>query len=228
MKILNDKSCAYECLNNDRSILIPEYRIVTCVDDFTKAYTDLIKKYEKICFKFISDEGGKSYRLIDNSRKGYSSLLKRTSSRISYDHAIHILSEKKKFPPIMVMPYLPGNEISVDCLKTEDGIIMIPRIKNSSRIERIFYDKEILEMCNGIYKQFNIQYPCNIQFKYYDDIPYFLEINTRMSGGVQMACLASGINIPNIAVNQILGIKKKWKNNYEEHYVTHVEMPVII
>ncbi len=47
-----------------------------------------------------------------------------------------------------------------------------------------------------------------------------LEVNTRMSGGVQMACLGSGINIPNIAVNKLLGIDKHWTNNYEEKQVS--------
>ena len=55
-----------------------------------------------------------------------------------------------------------------------------------------------------------------------------LEVNTRMSGGVQMACLGSGVNIPNIAVNKLLGIDKHWTNNYEEKQVSHIEIPVVI
>ena len=49
-----------------------------------------------------------------------------------------------------------------------------------------------------------------------------------MSGGVQMACLGSGINIPNIAVNKLLGIDKHWTNNYEEKQVSRIEIPVVI
>ena len=70
--------------------------------------------------------------------------------------------------------------------------------------------------------------PCNIQFKYLDGVPYFLEVNTRMSGGVQMACLASGVNIPDLAVNKLLGIDKDWEVCMEEKYVSHVELPVVL
>ncbi len=49
-----------------------------------------------------------------------------------------------------------------------------------------------------------LKFPCNIQFKIKEGIPYLLEINTRMSGGLQMACLAADINIPNIALNKLL------------------------
>lgn len=228
MKVLNDKALTYERLKKEKIGYIPEYYIVSNVADFSDAYDKLTKTYDEVCFKFVMDEGGKSYRLIDNSRKGYAALSKKQNSRMTLDDVIKALSEKETFAPIMIMPYLPGDEVSVDCLKTKSGIIMIPRIKNATRTERISYDKEILSMCETIYKEFDLQYPCNIQFKYLDNVPYFLEVNTRMSGGVQMACLASEVNIPNIAVNQMLGIDKSWENKCEERYVTHVELPILL
>lgn len=228
MQVLNDKALAYEELKKEKIGYIPEYYIVSNIKDFYGAYEELIKNYEKVCFKFVMDEGGKSYRLIDNSRKGYSALSKKQNSRMTYDDVIRALSEKESFSPIMIMPYLPGDEVSVDCVKTSTGIIMIPRIKNATRIEKVVYDEKITDMCDAIYNKFDLQYPCNIQFKYLDNIPYFLEVNTRMSGGIQMSCLASGINIPNIAVNQMLGNDKSWENKFEERYVTHIELPVLV
>lgn len=128
----------------------------------------------------------------------------------------------------MVMPYLSGQEVSVDCLKTSQGIIMVPRVKTATRTEYVRYDQEIMESCRRFYEKVDLEYPCNIQFRYLDQVPYFLEVNTRMSGGVQMSCLASGINIPNIAVNKMLGREKAWKNEYIEKIVSYVESPVIL
>ena len=124
------------------------------------------------------------------------------------------------------MPYLPNEEISVDCLKTNSGIIMIPRVKGATRVETIRYDSDILATCQRFFERIPLEMPCNIQFKYLEGIPYMLEVNTRMSGGVQMACLGSGVNIPNIAVNKLLGIDKHWTNNYEEKQVSHIEIPL--
>ena len=74
----------------------------------------------------------------------------------------------------------------------------------------------------------NLQYPCNIQFKIKDDIPYLLEINTRMSGGLQMTCEAEKINIPNIALHKVLGRKTEWSFEPVEHTVSYIELPRVI
>ena len=226
--ILNHKTAAYKLFTEKKIGFVPDYRMVTNVKNFIEAYEFILGKYEQVCFKFIKDEGGKSYRLIDNTRKGYSSLFKKQNTRMTFDDVVKALSESDEFSPIIVMPYLPGEEVSVDCLKTNDGIVIIPRVKDTTRVEKIKYDKQILEMCEDFYEKLGLEYPCNIQFKYLDGIPYFLEINTRMSGGIQMSCLASGVNIPNLAVNKILGREKKWVNNFEEKCISHVEVPIIV
>ena len=128
----------------------------------------------------------------------------------------------------MVMPYLPGNEISVDCLNTASGLIAIPRYKGSARHERILFDEDILKMTRCIMNRIQLQYPCNIQFKVSEGIPYLLEINTRMSGGLQMACLAENINIPNIALNKLLGKNVDWSFTPEEKVVSYIEVPKVI
>ncbi|GAB6108631.1 ATP-grasp domain-containing protein [Fusibacter bizertensis] len=228
MNILNNKNLAYQYFDEKRIGRVPHHETVTTVEQFEKAYNKLLNHYDQICFKFVNDEGGKSYRLIDNSIKGYTSLFKKQSSRMTYESVIEALAERKEFSPIMVMPYLPDDEVSVDCLQTNQGIVMIPRIKSTSRIEFVRYDQEIMTTCVDVYSKIDLQHPCNIQFKYLNGIPYFLEVNTRMSGGVQLSCAVSGVNIPNLAVNKLIGRDKKWKNNFEEKHVSHIEIPVIL
>lgn len=226
--LLNQKDRAYEAFRAEGVGHVPEYYLATDPAQFRTAYDKLTEKYGWVCFKFVRDEGGKSYRLIDNSRKGYSSLFKKQTTRMSLDAALDALSEKQTFSPVMVMPFLPDEEISVDCLMTPSGLIAVPRMKDSTRIEKIRYDKEILETCRIFYERFPLEQPCNIQFKYLDGVPYLLEVNTRMSGGVQMSCAASGVNIPDIAVNKLLGIHRAWTNDRIERAVTHVEVPVVL
>lgn len=228
VSLLNHKDKAYDAFREHKIGDVPEYYMVTDAAHFKEAYEELSAKYKQVCFKFVKDEGGKSYRLIDNSRKGYTSLFKKQTTRMSFDAAYEALSEREVFQPVMVMPYLPDDEVSVDCLMTSSGLIAIPRIKNPTRIEKVRYDENILEACRRFFAAFPLENPCNIQFKYLDGIPYLLEVNTRMSGGVQMSCLASGVNIPNIAVNKLLGIEKSWSCNMKDADVTHVEIPVVL
>lgn len=69
--------------------------------------------------------------------------------------------------------------------------------------------------------------PLNIQFKCMNGKPYLLEINPRMSGGLQASCMATGINIPNIALNQLMGINIQWKYpDFKSVKTANLETPV--
>lgn len=228
VSILNQKETAYEFFGANKIATIPDYYIVTTAEEFSKAYDVLLSKYKQICFKFAKDEGGKSFRLIDNKRKGYTALFKKQNTRMTLDDVMEALSEREIFAPIMIMPFLPDDEISVDCLNTTKGLIALPRIKGYNKYEVLRYDDEIINICEEFQRKAELRCPYNIQFKYMEGIPYFLEVNTRMSGGIHMACYASGINIPQIGLKKLLGEETDWKNRYETKIIAQVLQPVTI
>lgn len=228
VSILNHKEKAYEFFKENAIGTVPDYYIVKTVDEFRDAYEKLLEKYKQVCFKFEKDEGGKSFRLIDNSRKGYVALFKKQNTRITLDDAIDALSEREVFSPIMIMPFLPDEEISVDCLNTSTGLIALPRIKGNAKYEVFRFDKEVIDICRDFQDKARLECPYNIQFKYLDGIPYFLEVNTRMSGGVQMSCYASGVNIPLLALKKLSGEAVKWSCRYEEKVLAQALKPVVI
>lgn len=228
VSLLNRKDKAYEFFAYEGIGVVPPHFVVTNVNDFLSSYEMLKRSFKQVCFKFVCDEGGKSYRLIDNTRKGYAALLKKQNTRMTLGDAVSALSERDEFAPLMVMPYLPGDEASVDCLVTKSGTIAIPRVKGPTRVESVIHDDEFLRPCFDLFKKVPLEQPCNIQFKYLDGTPYILEVNTRMSGGTHMSCLASGVNIPSIAVNKLLGIEKRWSDNGEDCFVSQVEVPVLL
>ena len=228
ISMLNQKTKAYEYFSEHKKLNIPEYRTVRNSIEFAEAYRDLSDKYQKICFKFAQDEGGMSFRIIDNTKKGYNALFRYRGAGMTFDEAFSALSEKETFPEMIVMPYLAGYEVSADCLSTPSGLIIIPRIKGNTRIEKVEFDEEILNMCRDFHRLCPLEMPFNLQFRYLDGVPYFLEANTRMSGGIQMSCLACDVNIPNIAVNKLLGIERKWKTDKNIKKISHVEVPVIV
>ena len=215
-------------LVDDYEGIVPEYCSVTTADEFLHAYESLKEKHSSVCFKFVNDEGGNSFRRIVDHENAFSELRWRQGSRITIRKAYSALSEVERFGPVIVMPYLPGEEISVDCLKTKDGIIAVPRYKGTSRAERIKYDPDIIRYCQDFYGKVNLEMPCNIQYKFSGEIPYILEVNTRMSGGVQMSYVGSGINIPNIAINKLLGRPKEWHCENRECIVSYAEIPMLM
>lgn len=182
VNMLNHKDMAYAELVKKGISTIPNYFVVTTVQEFRDAYVALKEKYREICIKFVHDEKEKSYRLIDNNRRGYAVLFKKQNTRMTYAAIEDALSGRDSFSPLMVMPNLPGEEIGVDYLMTSKGLISLPRIKDATRIERLCF-KDILKKTQEIYNAIKLEYPCNIQFKYLDGVPYFFEGNTGMSGG---------------------------------------------
>ena len=228
VNMLNRKDLPYKFFKENGIGIVTEYCSVTTADEFLHAYESLKEKHSSVCFKFVNDEGGNSFRRIVDHENAFSELRWRQGSRITIRKAYSALSEVERFGPVIVMPYLPGEEISVDCLKTKDGIIAVPRYKGTSRAERIKYDPEIIRYCQDFYSKVNLEMPCNIQFKFSGEVPYILEVNTRMSGGVQMSYVGSGINIPNIAINKLLSRPKEWHCENRECIVSYAEIPMLM
>ena len=86
-----------------------------------------------------------------------------------------------------------------------------------------------MKKCDNIMNYLKVQMPMNIQFKINDGKLYLLEINPRMSGGLQLSCKATGIILPSIAINQLLGHEIKWEYpKFDSRKVAHIETPVIV
>ena len=228
VSLLEDKVKTYDFFKSIDGINVPDYYKVASVEEFKEAYAKLSLGNEVVCAKFVRDEGGKSFRKIIKESKGLNKIKSYAGVGISYDDYLAVLEGVEDFGDIILMPYLEGNEISVDCINTKKGLIAIPREKGNSRDERIFYDEDILNMVGIITANIDIKYPFNVQFKYKGSKLYLLEINTRMSGGLQMSCLAADINIPGIALNKLLGEEVDWVQRKKEAVVSYVELPYII
>jgi len=211
LKILNNKRSTYELFKKLDMNCVPDYSLATDNSSFLDGCQRLREKYNKICFKFVEDEGAASFRIIEENRNKFD-----------------FFDGEKEFPEVIIMPYLDGKEVSIDCLKTKNGLIMVPREKTDTRTEIIKYDVSLLEICKEFFEKCPIEHPCNIQFKYFEGKPYLLEINTRMSGGIQYSCIASQVNIPNIAINQLLNIDKNWIIDKSEKKISYIEMPVLM
>ena len=228
VSLLNDKAKTYGFLKDIKGLNIPEYHIVNNAREFEEAYEKISEKGGFACVKFVRDEGAMSYRRIVKGKKGFDRLRTYPGVEMLYDDYLACLSEKESFDDLMVMEYLPGREISVDCLATEQGPIIIPRFKSFGRAEQVDFDPSIVSLCESILDRTKLECPCNVQFKEKDGIPYLLEINTRMSGGLQMSCLAAEINIPRIAYNKLIGKKERWSMKKIRTTLSFVEAPKIL
>jgi carbamoylphosphate synthase large subunit len=227
MSALCDKAETYSLFEDAGIGYIPAYCLVKSLSEYEIAYHRIKTENNRVCLKLASDEGATSFRVIDDSMER--SLAKNAGAKITYAESITILNQLRDFPALLVTPYLSGVEVSVDCLWIPDGEhIIVPRYKSWGRSETIKFDPEIVEICKAFLDKFELRCPCNVQFKYEGGVPYLLEVNPRMSGGIQLGYAATGVNIPNIAVNRLLGIEKRHTWDKKTRIVSFVEMPVLL
>lgn len=226
--VIYDKVKTYNYLSkNGLADIIPPYFSCTNIAEFEKAVLKLQSDNYKVCFKMSVDEGGISYHVIEENPE--ISIRYSSSSHISFEKAMQIVGTYNFSVSLLVMPYLNQPEISVDCLKTSGGLLMIPRFKLGGRVSEVRFDEQIMNITSEISDRFALEMPYNVQYRFYDGKPYLLEINPRMSGGIQLSCMASEINLPSIALKKLLDMPYNWKYpNFQSRRVAHIEMPVII
>src|SRR5690606_9142295 len=83
----------------------------------------------------------------------------------------------------------------------------VPRRKSDRRVRVLENVPELLEIAQKVNDIYKIPFVYNIQVKYNNGIPKLLEINPRMSGGVNVSSL-SGVNFPFLAIKMLLEDEK--------------------
>lgn len=230
MKILDDKVATYEFMTaGGLDEIVPRYRLAKNFSEFVTACDEIKTPTNRVCYKLASDEGALTFRVIDDTVENISALHNMPNMKVTRAAAEKILSNYDFKIPMIVMPYLNGREVSVDCLMTPQGNIIVPRFKTNGRYSEIKFDDEIISAAEKILSLLNFDVPINIQFRMHEKKFYLLEINPRMSGGLQLSCLGAGINIPALAINQLLGVEKVWTPPAKKFCrVANIETPIII
>lgn len=230
MEMLDDKAATYEFFRAREPALVPEYRLARSYEEFRAAYEELRRLCRRVCYKLAEDEGATTFRVIDETLLEPGDIRRKPGMKVTWEMASACLSGYDFQVPMLLMPYLEGQEISVDCLRTKQGDIIIPRFKTDHRYSEIRYDEERIAESRRILDALGLDVPVNIQFRSDGERYYLLEINPRMSGGLQLSCLAAGINVPDIAVSQMIGVEKAWQyaDRSKVYRVANLETPQLL
>jgi carbamoyl-phosphate synthase large subunit len=110
----------------------------------------------------------------------------------------------------IVQEYIEGTEFTVDAFISKTGEHFIyPRIRlctygGVSQVGRTTMDKEIIKVTKQIIEFLDFVGPINLQFIKKNNIPYLIEINPRLSGGIGIT-YANGANLPDMAIKDHFG-----------------------
>jgi carbamoylphosphate synthase large subunit len=206
VNLFDNKALTYESFSDKNIVELPEYYIVNNLKDFKNAYEKIISNNKLACFKPIKAVGGSGFRIIDDNADSIEFLSDTPSFRMSYKNVSNILEKYETFPDLMVLEYLSGAEYSIDCLAYQGKLYTaIPRRKLGKRLRGLENNKELIEIAEKFNNNYGLSFIFNIQVRYDNNsVPKLLEINPRMSGGLNVTCL-SGINYPYLALKLLEG-----------------------
>jgi hypothetical protein len=237
LKVLSSKAEVYGRLRHEElRTLVPYYLHTEYTGELVQTLYDN-KGTNSLCLKFDSDEGGASFRAINDNPVNIDSLKSFRVNQVTTDEAINIALSTEYPEQILVMEKLDSPEISVDCYNSKQGFIAICREKEENRRERIYYNKRISDICCKIGDILELKFPYNVQFRYkatksgkhsFKDLR-LLEVNPRMSGGLYYEVL-NDLNIADICLKDMMNRDKEYDiskySNFEDKYVTHLELPI--
>lgn len=243
LKALEHKSNMYRILSTDENL---HYHIPFYVN--TSKVVDLINNLElfsmtrPMCLKLDKDEGGLSYRKIVDKKPSIKDLGYYARNTITKSDALEIIKGavySQEVDKLLLMEYLDGPEISVDCYNSKKGYIAICRKKatDGSRTQVVYYNKQIANLCKQITTKLNLLYPHNIQFRVKhkenpNDINNLrvIDINPRLSGGTYLEVKA-GLNIADIALKDVMNNNEYNIDKFIEFTpveVAHVERAILL
>jgi len=188
LQILRSKVQTYQFFETHQiNVPIPKYKLVNTVQEFISACNYVSSEGSLACFKPDISQGASGFRIVDNTVTAYQLISGFPSHRASMDFYVQQFQQMDKMPSLIVTEYLADEEVTLDCLATNnDCLFYFPRIKDS--YNRIVEDRDIFKpLLNSFIQKSSIQMLFNLQLKYHNGIPYLLEVNPRYSGGSYLA-----------------------------------------
>jgi len=207
VELLTSKSRTYEAAAA-AGVPVPRWRVVSDTEGFRDAVAELSAGGERICMKPAGEFSAFGFRILDDGPLLLQDLLAAPAPLASVPAVIDALKraadEGEAIPEFLVMPYLEGPEVSVDCLSAPGGEMLtgIARSKQG-RYRHLLDDPAITAIARRLVEHFELAYLSNVQIRHLHGEPVLLEANPRASAGIFQTTF-TGLNLPWAAVRLLL------------------------
>lgn len=212
LSIVDDKIAMARAVQ-PAGIALPRWQPFRTLEELDSALAALSYPEQRICIKPAVSICAQGFRILNDSRDRLARFLQNDTVTIGVDELKALLATSQGNRTFLAMEYLEGDECSIDCL-VRDGVLLSsitrrkPRVFNG-RIEVIESDPQGQAIATRVCRLFGLNGLVNVQTR--DRIhpdgrreSCFMEVNPRMSGGINMAC-QSGLVLPYWALRLATG-----------------------
>jgi hypothetical protein len=205
--VLTSKSRSYEAARA-LGVPVPPWRVASDPRGFRDAVEELSATGERICMKPAGEYSAFGFRILDDGPVGIKDLLAAPAPLVSVGAVADAMKraedEGEVVPEFLVMPFLDGPEVSIDCLSAPGGTLLssVARSKQG-RYRLLLDDPAMTGIAQRLVGHFQLSYLSNVQLRHRDGEPVLLEVNPRASAGLFQTAFA-GLNLPWAAVRLLL------------------------
>ncbi|GAB2532994.1 ATP-grasp domain-containing protein [Nocardia heshunensis] len=207
VRTLTDKVATYEAAAAV-GIPVPPWRVASDADGLRAAVADLSGTGERLCLKPSGEYSAFGFRILDDRPLAMAQLLAEPQPVVAVEAVAGAMRRAadagETVPELLVMPYLDGPEISVDCLSTVGGelLVGIPRAKQG-RFRDLLDDPAPVAIARQLVRHFELAYLTNVQLRHRAGELVLLEANPRPSAGLFHTAFAD-VNLPWAAIRLLL------------------------
>ncbi|CRG50772.1 ATP-grasp domain-containing protein [Yersinia wautersii] len=153
---------------------------------------------EKLCIKPVTGIYGMGFWKLDQSISAMD-CFDRTDNRVVHpDLYLAALERTEKMQPMVLMPYLPGPESSVDMLVEKGKVIAAVARRKEGSVQHLHQSGAAFELAKSSAELMQADGLVNVQTRCdHHGQPLLLEINLRPSGGIGYP-RHSGVNLPGL------------------------------
>ncbi|ABC21697.1 ATP-grasp domain-containing protein [Rhodospirillum rubrum] len=194
MDLVDQKHAFYDDLIGS-GVAVPPYRLFRGLEEFDLACAELGGEAAQLCVKPSVGVYAAGFRILEREGCELKRILSGDGFRTSFAAFREALAGSSQDRDMMVMTYLPGVERSVDVLACRGTLVRaVSRVKVGSH-QVLETTGPSIDMAALLTRRYGLDGVFNLQTREGDGIPYLLEINSRMSGGLIYSC-QSGVALP--------------------------------
>lgn len=159
-----------------------------------------------LCVKPVTGIYGMGFWRFDDTATPMSAFTHPDSRKVHPEMYLHALEQQENFDPLVLMPYLPGPEYSVDMLVEKGNVIAAVARRKEGALQYLEQSGPAYELGKACAQIMQADGLVNVQTRNNDQgDPVLLEINMRPSGGIGYT-RHSGVNLPALFALRQLGL----------------------
>lgn len=159
-----------------------------------------------LCIKPVTGIYGMGFWRFDENASPMAAFNNPDNRKVHPEMYLHALEQQKNFQPLVLMPYLPGPEYSVDMLVEKGNVIAAVARRKEGVLQYLEQSGAALELSKRCAQVMQADGLVNVQTRNNDQgEPVLLEINLRPSGGIGYT-RHCGVNLPALFALRQLGL----------------------